>query len=475
MLFLRFSFILLLFGSLTMVKAQNRWSLQKCVTYATENSLAIKQSIAQIRNAELTLKQNQLSRLPNLNAGVSGGYQFGRTIDPTTNSFALEGIGFNSYSLSTGIQVFGGGIIKHNILRSKYELEAGKLEAEATENNLGLQVAAAYLNVLLADEQLVIAKTRLLQSQNQLNQINRFIEVGARPINERYDFEAALALDQQALIEAENFLIRSNLILRQFLLIPDGTPFDIEKPEIKVPEDVDVDGISANELFIGAVDILPQVKAAEKRLQAANIGILQAKANLLPTLSLFASLRSNFSNQARTITGFDVTKVKQNVFINNIPVALEIEQNVPTFAKKEYFDQVSENFGQSLGLQLNIPIYNNRQVKINIERAKLGVISNEVAKEQARQQLRTEIEQTLTAVRASQRTLEAANLSLKAATAAFENAQKRYELGAINSLELNTARTNMERAKSDRIRSRFQHLFNLKQVDFYQGRPITLD
>lgn len=475
MLFLRFSFILLLFGSLTMVKAQNRWSLQKCVTYATENSLAIKQSIAQIRNAELTLKQNQLSRLPNLNAGVSGGYQFGRTIDPTTNSFALEGIGFNSYSLNTGIQVFGGGIIKHNILRSKYELEAGKLEAEATENNLGLQVAAAYLNVLLADEQLVIAKTRLFQSQNQLNQINRFIEVGARPINERYDFEAALALDQQALIEAENFLIRSNLILRQFLLIPDGTPFDIEKPEIKIPEDVDVDGISANELFVGAVDILPQVKAAEKRLQAANIGILQAKANLLPTLSLFASLRSNFSNQARTITGFDVTKVKQNVFINNIPVALEIEQNVPTFAKKEYFDQVRENFGQSLGLQLNIPIYNNRQVKINIERAKLGVISNEVAKEQTRQQLRTEIEQTLTAVRASQRTLEAANLSLKAATAAFENAQKRYELGAINSLELNTARTNMERAKSDRIRSRFQHLFNLKQVDFYQGRPITLD
>jgi outer membrane protein len=329
--------------------------------------------------------------------------------------------------------------------------------------------------VLLADEQLVIAKTRLFQSQNQLNQINRFIEVGARPLNERYDFEAALALDQQALIEAENFLIRSNLILRQFLLIPDGTPFDIEKPEIKVPEDADVDGISANELFVGAVDILPQVKAAEKRLQAANIGILQAKANLLPTLSLFASLRSNFSNQARTITGFDVTKVKQNVFINNLPVALEIEQNIPTFAKKEYFDQIGENFGQSLGLQLNIPIYNNRQVKINIERAKLGVISNEVAKEQARQQLRTEIEQTLTAVRASQRTLQAANLSLKAATAAFENAQKRYELGAINSLELNTARTNMERAKSDRIRSRFQHLFNLKQVDFYQGKPITLD
>lgn len=475
MLFLRFSFFLLLLSSLTMVKAQNRWSLQKCVTYATENSLAIKQSIAQIRNAELTLKQNQLSRLPNLNAGVSGGYQFGRTIDPTTNSFALEGIGFNSYSLNTGIQVFGGGIIKHNILRSKYELEAGKLEAEATENNLGLQVAAAYLNVLLADEQLVIAKTRLFQSQNQLNQIVRFIEVGARPINERYDFEATLALDQQALIEAENFLIRSNLILRQFLLIPDGTPFDIEKPEIKIPEDADVDGISANELFIGAVDILPQVKAAEKRLQAANIGILQAQANLLPTLSLFASLRSNFSNQARTITGFDVTKVKQNVFINNIPVALEIEQNVPTFAKKQYFDQVGENFGQSLGLQLNIPIYNNHQVKINIERAKLGVISNEVAKEQARQQLRTEIEQTLTAVRASQRSLEAANLSLKAATAAFENAQKRYELGAINSLELNTARTNMERAKSDRIRARFQHLFNLKQVDFYQGKPITLD
>lgn len=475
MLFLRFSFILLLLGGFFTGEAQNRWSLQKCVTYATENSLAIKQSMAQIRNAELTLKQNQLSRLPNLNAGASGGYQFGRTIDPTTNSFALEGIGFNSYSLNTGIQVFGGGIIKQNILRSKYELEAGKLEAQATENDLGLQVAAAYLNVLLADEQLVIAKARLQQSQNQLNQIIRFIEVGARPINEKYDFEASLALDQQALIEAENFLIRSNLILRQFLLIPDGMPFEIEKPEIKVPEDIDVDGISANELFVGAIDILPQIKAAEKRLQAASIGILQAKAGLFPTLSLFASLRSNFSNQARDIIGYNAVKVKQNVFINNVPVALEVEQNLPTFAKKTYFDQITDNFGQSLGLQLNIPIYNNKQARINIERAQLGVISNEVAKEQARQRLRTDIEQTLTAVRASQRTLQASNLSLKASTAAFENAQKRYELGAINSLELNTARTNMERAKSDRIRARFQHLFNLKQVDFYQGKPITLE
>jgi outer membrane protein len=475
MVLLRISFIFLLLGNFPTVQAQNRWSLQKCVTYATENSLAIKQSIAQIRNATLTLKQNQLSRLPNLNAGASGGYQFGRTIDPTTNSFALEGIGFNSYSVNTGIQVYGGGIIKHNILRSKYELEAVKLEAEATENDLGLQVAAAYLNVLLADEQLVIATARLQQSQNQLNQIIRFIEVGARPINEKYDFEATLALDQQAFIEAENFLTRSYLTLRQFLMIPDGTAFEIEKPEINVPEDIDIDGISANELFIGAVDILPQVKAAEKRLQAANIGILQAKANLLPTLSLFASLRSNFSNQARDITGYNAVKVKQNVFINNVPVALEVEQNVPTFAKKTFFNQLTDNFGQSLGLQLNIPIYNNKQARINIERSQLGVISNEVTKEQVRQRLRTDIEQTLTAVKASQRTLQATNLSLKAATAAFENAQKRYELGAINSLELNTARTNMERAKSERIRARFQHLFNLKQMDFYQGKAITLD
>jgi outer membrane protein len=462
-------------GGTLSLKAQNRWSLQKCVTYATENSLAIKQAIAQIRNAELTLKQNQLSRLPNLNAGVSGGYQFGRTIDPTTNSFALEGIGFNSFSVNTGIQVFGGGIIRQNINRSKYELEAGKLEAQATENDLGLQVAAAYLNVLLADEQLVIARARLQQSQVQLNQIIKFIEVGARPINERYDFEATLALDQQAFIEAENFLVRSNLTLRQLLLIPDGTAFEIEKPEIIVPEDIDVDGISANELFIGSLDILPQVKAAEKRLQAAQIGILQAKTSLLPTLSLFASLRSNFSNQARDITGYNAVRVKQNVFINNTPVALELEQNVPTFGKKTYLNQISENFGQSLGLQLNIPIYNNKQARINIERAQLGVISGEVAREQARQRLRTDIEQTLTSVRASLRTLKASDLSLKAATAAFENAQKRYELGAINALELNTARTNMERAKSDRIRARFQHLFNLKQVDFYQGKPITLD
>jgi len=474
-MFQRFSSLLLSVLLIGPLAAQDRWSLERCVKYARENSLVIRQALAQIRNAELTLKQNQLSRLPNLSAGVSGGYQFGRTIDPTTNSFALEGIGFNSYSMNSGIQVFGGGVIRHNIERSRHELEAGKLEAEATENDLGLQVAAAYLNVLLAEEQQAIARTRALQSVKQLEQVSRFIAVGARPTNERFDFEATLALDQQALVEAENVKLRALLSLRQLLLIPEGTPFEIEKPEIRIPEDADLDGISTGELFAAASTILPQVKAAERRLLAAKTAILQSKAALFPSVVLFASLRSNFSNQARTLTGFNAVRVKQNVFINGTPVALEVEQNVPAFARTTYFNQIQENFGQSLGIQLNIPIYNNGLTRINIERAQLGVISGEVAREQARQRLRSDIEQVVTAVRASRRSLQAANLALKAATAAFENAGKRYELGAINSLEFNTTRTNLERARSENSRARFQHLFNLKQLDFYQGKPITLD
>ncbi|MCB9080205.1 MAG: TolC family protein [Lewinellaceae bacterium] len=453
---------------------QETWSLERCIEHAIQHNLTIKQAQNQIRNAELTVKQNQMNRLPDLNGSVTGGAQFGRTIDPTTNSFNNQTITFNSYNLSTGVSLFSGNQLVNAVKQSKIDLEVARLDAQTSTNNTGLQIALAYLNVLLSQEQLEIVRVRREQSRQQLAQTIKLIDAGARPANERLDFEATLAIDEQAFIEAENAMKLAYLNLKQLLLLDPNLDIRIEKPDVLIPADIDPDKVPFSELYTSALGNQPEVRAADQRVASAQVGVDLAKGSLYPTLTVFGSLRSNYSDQARRIDGFSTTRVGQTVFLNGTPVDFEVEQAIPQFSKNPYFDQINENFGQSLGMTLSIPIFNNLRSRIGVQRAQLGVISAEVNTDQTRQQLRTNVEQTITAARASKRTLAAAQTSLSAAQAAFDNTQRRYDLGAANALELTNSRTNLERAKLDLARARYQHLFNIKQIEFYQGKGLRL-
>ena len=187
--------------------AQKAWSLEQCVEYAQKNSLTIKQAQYGIKNAELTNKQRKFNRLPNVNGSISGGFQFGRTIDPTTNSFNNERIGFNSYNINAGVTVFNGNRINNSIKQSQIDLDASILDAEASVNNISLMVASAYLSILLAEEQLENAINRRNLSQEQLDQTEKLIQAGTLPVNDRLDFVAQIALDEQTIIEAQNLVV----------------------------------------------------------------------------------------------------------------------------------------------------------------------------------------------------------------------------------------------------------------------------
>lgn len=455
--------------------AQEAWSLEKCIQYAQQNSLAVRQAQNTVRNAELTTQQNRLSRLPSFNATVSGGYQFGRTIDPVTNDFNNEQIGFNSYSINGGITLFGGNRINNSIKQSRIEQEAAKLDASATSNNIALDVAAAYLNILLSEEELENARRRLEQSTRQLEQTDKLIAAGSLPRNDRLDFVSQVALDEQNIIETENLVAINYLNLKQLLELDPNQDIRIERPEILIPADADPNQFTLNGLFSNAMRTLPEMRASELRIESASLDIDLAKAALLPSLNFGASMSSNFSTLARAIDGFETVRQSQTVFINNDPVNFEVEVTQPaSFSQKSFWDQFTENFGQSLGLSLNVPIYNNHRNKINMERARLGVISAELNNRQMRQQLKSDIQRAIADARAAKLSLEASRKSLEAAEAAFENAEKRFDLGAINSLEYLTARNNLDQARTNLTRARYQYLFNLKNVEFYQGKPLRL-
>lgn len=467
-------------------QAQSSWSLEKCITTAQQNSLMIKQSQYLISNAELTEKANKFNRLPTINGRISAGYQLGRTIDPTTNEFESQNIGFNSYSVDASIPLYTGGRIVNSIKQSTIDLEAAQLDAQAASNDISLQVAGAYLGILLAEEQLQAARKRLELSNSQLVQTEKMIQAGTLPANDRLDFEAQIALDEQTIIEAENLVTINYLNLKQLMVVDPGEDISVLKPDVVIPADANPDAFRLNEVFTSALGTQPQIRAGELRIQSAELGERIAQASTLPSVFLFGGLNTNYSSVAKDFANANFENAEFVPDFDNTRPVLVNEQEPPitvtefTFVGVEipdqsFVDQVNQNFGQNFGISVNIPIYNNHSNRFAMQRAKLNALTAQVNYEQTRQLLRTDVQRSITDAKAARESYKATQRSVDAAQAAYQNAQKRFDLGAINSLEFTTARNNLDRAQVDLIRAKYQYLFNLKIVDFYMGRQLKLD
>jgi outer membrane protein len=474
---LRYLFITLTILGVTSLEAQQNqeiWSLQDCILYARQNNIAIKRAQNAVANAELGEQQAKHNRYPNLNSTISGGYQFGRTIDPVSNTFNNTQIGFNSFGLNGGMLVYGGNQINNRIQLARLDLAAAQMDAEFVTDNLSLQIANAYLGILLAEEQLEIVKKRLEQSQQQLDQTDKLIQAGALPENDRFDLVSQVAQDQQSIIDAENQVRIAYLNIQQLMLLDPKEDFRVQRPTVTVPEDFDPDQLSPNEVYVTAYNTQANMKANELRMQSAEKNVDIAKAAFLPRLSIFGGVSTNFSTVARRFSSMPGT-TEQTVLLNGEPITLEFPTNIPVAENYPYFDQLNENLGQNIGASISIPIYSNYSAHISTERARLQVINQELVNQEAEQTLLTNINQAIANARAAQRSLQAAEAAVEAAEAAFENARNRFDLGAINSLEFSTARLNLDQAQISLLRAKYSYIFNVKQIEFYQGKTITLN
>lgn len=419
------------------------WTLEQCVNYAVDNSLSIKRARNAIELASVNDLGNRMQRLPSINANSSYNFSFGRSLNPVTNDFVNTQFSGGSSSISGGVLVYNGGVINNSIKQGKADLQAAQLDARAAANDIALQVASAYLNILLAEEQVANAQKQLEQSTQQLEQTDRLIRAGSLPANDRLDFIAQVALNEQTIIEAQNLVTINYLTLKQLLELDPNQELRIAKPDVVIPDDANPDIFTLEQVYTAALGTQPQIEADEFRLQSAALQEKIARSQGLPRVTLGGSLNTNYSDQ----------------------VAGDID----------FFDQFTGNFGQSVGLSLSVPIYNNHNVAVNIERAKVNLANTELTNLQNKQLLKADVQRAIADARAAKESFEASQRSVEAAQAAFGNAQKRFDLGAINTLEYSTASNNLDRAQLSFIQAKYQYLFNLKVVDFYLGREIKLD
>lgn len=455
---------------------QNIWGLERCVNYALENNITIKQfKLNEIQN-DILYKQSKRDRLPTLNGSSGLQVSWGRNIDPITNVFESQTVGFNSHSLNTGTMLYNGNNVNNNIAKSELALQESRARTQQLSNDVSLNVVTAYMNAVFEQERAVNAASQLEISRRQLDRVLKMIEAGSLPETDRYDFESQVAQDEQALIIAENLVTTTLLTLKQLLQLPPDTEMLLERPDIDIP-DVDPDIYTFEEVYSTALNTQPSIKADQLSQSISELDIELARSQFYPSLSIGGSLSTTFATIAKQIDGFQSTIIPQpGVFINGEPVRFETQANLPTGTSKiPYFNQLDQNLGLGFGVQLNVPIYNRGQNKTNVELARLNAENVRLTNASNKETLRSNVLTAVTQAKAGKREYEATLATKEALETAYQNAERKFEVGSANTYELTEAKNRFDVAVNNLLIAKYDYIFRLKVIDYYLGKPIKLD
>ena len=467
------------------IGAQETWSLERCVKYALDHSLDLRQSRIDAKQAEVNQIAAKQLRYPNLTGSTGYDVSFGRQVDRATNDFINERFGNQNLRLNTNVTLFNGGRINNQIKQSALGLQAAELEAEQMSNDISLMVANAFIQILFAKENLSNAEKSRDLISSQLENIDKLIAAGSRPRNERLDLVAQFSQNEQMVVAAANDVDIATLSLKQLLQLDIGVEMDIEVPDIALPSDYDVASLDANEIYQTAKSWQPGIKAGELRKKNAEIGVALARTAMIPELSLGAGAGTFYSTAAKSFFPTGGTSVipftnllggsTQGIFLNGESTDLSAEVGDFRSEKTSYGDQLNQNLGFGVGVSLSVPIYNQGRSKGNHEIAKLEVVRSEIANEQVKNTLKTNVQRSVADLKAAKKQFEAATSTAEANRAAYSDAEKRFGLGVSNNLEFTTAQTNRDRAEVDLIIAKYDYIFKSKVLDFYMGKQITLN
>ena len=422
------------------VNAQRKWSLEECVTHAIENNISVRQA----NNALLSNDQDIIAAKGNFLPffGINGSQRMnlgnvqvfdGEFVDRTFHS--------SNFGLNISQTIFNGfrntNVYKQSLINKAANLE----EFKRIKDNVSLTVVNSYLNVLLNKENLIIAEAQYDFSIEQLQLVKELVKAGVQPQANVFDAEASLANDSQQLTVAENSYTLAILSLSQVLQVPFNS-FDVQIIDLDPPtQQLMYNDISS--ILDYAFKNRSEIKVAEKNIEAAELGKEISKSGFYPSVSLSYGLNTgaNFSNLTND---------------------------------NSFFQQINDNRGHSFALNLNIPVFSRFQNQTALAKAKIQVENSNLALEQAKVDLESNIQLAFNDAKAALKSYISSNKSVIARQLSFDNAKERYNIGALNSLDLEQNRTQLVNSQSSLIQAKYDFIFKSKVLDFYLGKPLNL-
>ncbi|MFL9481497.1 TolC family protein [Chitinophagaceae bacterium LWZ2-11] len=481
----------LLFGAILLqASAQqttdNKWDLQRCVDYAMKNNISVKQADVQARLAALQVKQAKWYQYPTaaFNTGLGG--QFGRSIDRTTNVYSDIQAIYQNFQVTSNTQLYNFGRLKANVEFNQLSALAALADVEKAANDASLNVCVYYLQVLSSKEQIEIAHVQIEQSRAQLEITRKQVNAGSLPELNLVELEAQLANDSSTYISAQGTYDQNVLTLKATLNLDAAAPFEVDTPPVdKIPL-LPFAELQPEVVYQLALVTQPLQKGNDLRIKAADKSIKMNKAQLYPTLGLGVSLTSNFYSAFKNIdvNNISVTGYQPNGSVVNVGGTNYLVQdpvlNYPSYRKSfsQLWDgwgtQLSNNFGQGVGLSLSVPIFNNGQYRISYEQSKLNYKTALLNKEQADLTLKNNIYTAYSNAITSLQKFYAGRKNVESNQKAYDFAFKRYGIGLLGTIDLITNQNNLLKAKLQQVSNQYDYVFKMKLLEFYRGQGLKL-
>lgn len=447
------------------------WNLQQCIDYALKNNLTLKQNELNVEMSDVSYKQSKATILPSVNAGANNTWNNGQKIDPYTNKFASSTILSENFYGQAQVTLWSGMLQYNNVKKNQYALMANKENFEQQKNDLALNVASSFLQVVYNQELLKVAQQQVSISKLQLERTQKLADAGSAALSSVYDIKAQLATDEYSYVTADNNYTLSLLALKQLLYLDSANNFSIEKPAF----DLSVSDLAAYkpiDIYQTALKNQHKIKSAEYNLISAEKNLSYSQGKNSPTLSLTGSLGTGYSALDKTIVSQSITGSQIVGYTSNNDLVY-----TPTYSAvtktNSWATQLSNNLNKSLGFTLNIPIFNGLSNMAGIKNAKLQVLNNKYGYDIARQQLYRTIVQAYTDAQGALNKYLSAKTAHETSQLSFTYAEQKFNAGALNSFDYNNSKNRVLRTQTDMLNAKYDFIFKLKVLDYYQGKPLA--
>ena len=433
--------IVLLLLLISTPSSAKQWTLPECINYAIEHNISLKQRENTRRQNEVSLNTAKNSRLPDLNAGVSESLGFGRSLG-MDNTYSKNNTSNTSFQISTSVPILTGNRIENTIKLNQLNLEASTADLEKARNDIRTQIAQLYIQIVYDTEILDVAKRQIGIDSLQLYRLQEMERNGKATLTEVLQQKSTMEQSRLTATQAENTYRLDLLALSQLLELPSPEGFTIVIPTL--PNNYgSLINVNPEIIYQEAIAVKPEVQAEQIRLKASDANILIAKSAKYPTLSFNAGLGTNYY---KTLNG--------------------------NYKQDSFGSQIKNNFSQSLGLQLNVPIFNRFATRNSIKSASIDKENQQLALDNVKKTLYKEIQQVYYNTVAAEAKYKSSLQAEVTSKDAFNLTQAKYENGKATITEFNESKNNMMKAESDLVQARYQLIYQKALIDFYRGKEL---
>ena len=459
------------------IQAQNKkWTLDECVKYALENNISIQQTQLDTRTAAIDKKGAIGNFMPSVNANASHSWNLGLNQNITTGLLENQTTQYSSIGASVGIDIYSGLQNQNTLRKANLSIIAAKYQLTKMQEDVALNVANSFLQVLFNKENLKVQKEQKANDDKQLARSEELVKAGSVPKGDLLDIKATVASDGQKVVSAENALLISKLSLAQLLQLKDFYDFDVaDESNNAIKDENNILSQTPVSIYEKAKEQRTELKIAKTNLEISEKNVAIAKGAYQPKLSGFYNFNSRAA-YSDVITGYAPNTVNPTSVVGFVEGTNQNVLRANTMplvgSAPAVLDQFRENKGQSYGVQLSIPIFNGFSTRNNVERSKVSLEKSKIAVEQEELTLERNVYTAFTDAKGGLNSYESALTALEAREEAFNYAKEKYAVGMMNSFDFNQSQTLFSAAQSEVLRAKYDYIFKIKILEFYFGIPI---